>query len=89
MRRIIISVVTVLSFAITVYAADIATTPLQQTQPKKSFEEHKADILKNIDARIARNQEEKTCVQAAMNHDGIKACRDKFKADQKAQRQMK
>jgi len=51
-----------------------------------SFEQRKSDILKHIDERIARNQEEKSCVQAAKNHDDIKACRDKFKAEVLQQR---
>lgn len=51
-----------------------------------NFEQHKADIIRRIDLRIARNQEEKSCIQAAKNHDDVKACRDKFKAEVQEQR---
>ncbi len=49
--------------------------------PGPNFEQIKAETLKRIDGRIARNQEEKTCVQAAKNHEDLKACHDKFMAE--------
>jgi hypothetical protein len=52
------------------------------------FEQKKAEVLKHIDQRIARNQEERACVQAAANHDALKACREKFKAEMKSDRQV-
>lgn len=55
----------------------------------QNFETRKAEVLKHIDQRIARNQEEKTCVQAAANHDALKACREKFRAEMKSDRPVK
>lgn len=73
-------------FAAPAFAVD--TIP-QSKSPGPNFEQHKADIIKRIDGRIARNQEEKVCVQAAANHDAIKVCRDTFKAEVMEQRQKK
>ena len=56
--------------------------------PGQNFEKHKADVISRIDARIARNQEEKTCVQEARKPADIKACQDKFKADNKDSREQ-
>lgn len=62
-----------------------STSAAENTQPSKgpgpNFEQFKTEILTRIDARIARIQEEKTCVQAAKNHEDLKACRDKFRAE--------
>ena len=52
----------------------------------QNFETRKAEVLKNIDQRIVRNQEEKACVQSAANHDALKACREKFRAEMKSDR---
>jgi len=71
-------------FALQANAAD--TTPQTKTA-SPNFEQHKADILKRIDERIAHNQEEKGCIQAAKNQNDIKACREKFKAENKEMRQ--
>ncbi|NVN99659.1 MAG: hypothetical protein HXX17_10065 [Geobacteraceae bacterium] len=75
-----------LLFSIPVFAAD---NQPQQGTPGQNFEKHKSDIIARIDKRIARNQEEKSCVQAAKNHDDIKACRDKLKEEQNADRPKK
>ena len=53
----------------------------QSKGPDSNFEQRKANVLKHIDMRIVRNQEEKSCVQAAQNPDDLKACREKFKED--------
>jgi hypothetical protein len=86
MKAKIISVVVAMLFAVPVFAAE--PVPLQKAAGP-NFEKHKADIISHIDTRIARNQEEKSCVQAAQNHVDIKACRDRFKAEIKEQRQKK
>jgi hypothetical protein len=43
-----------------------------------SFEEKKAQILKHIDERSAKLQQEKTCIGAAKDDNDLKACREKF-----------
>jgi hypothetical protein len=56
--------------------------------PGQNFEKRKADIISRIDARIARNQEEKSCVQAAQKPADVKACQEKFKADNRDGREQ-
>ena len=82
MKSTIIAAVIVTLFSVPVFAAD--STPQAKVGP--NFEQHKAEIVKRIDARIARNQEEKACVQASTNHEAVKACRDKFKEEMKDHR---
>lgn len=86
MKTKIISVMILALFTVPAFAVDGAPQP-KPAGP--NFEKHKADIIGRIDARIARNQEEKACVQSAQNHDAIKACRDKFKAEIREQQQKK
>jgi len=83
MKTAFITVSLMLLSAIVSFAVDSAP---QAKGPGPNFEQHRADIIKRIDGRIARNQEEKSCVQAAKNHDDIKACRNKFKAEVQEQR---
>ena len=83
MKTVMIAMAVSILFAAPAFAADDAP---QFKGPGPSFEQRKSDILKHIDERIARNQEEKTCVQAAKNHDDLKACREKFKAEVLQQR---
>lgn len=52
----------------------------------QNFDKIKADVTGRINARIARNQEELSCVQNAKNHAELKACRDKFREEVKEQR---
>jgi len=84
MKTVLIAMAASILFAAPAFAADNAPQP---KGPGPSFEQRKSDILKHIDERIARNQEEKTCVQAAKNHDDLKACRDKIRAEVMEQRQ--
>lgn len=86
MKTAMIAVVVSILFTVPAFADDNAPQP-KGKGPGPNFEQRKSDILKRIDERIARNQEEKTCVQAAKNHDDLKACRDKFKAEVQEQRQ--
>ncbi|HXE96483.1 MAG TPA: hypothetical protein VN642_08760 [Dongiaceae bacterium] len=83
MKTAMIAMTVSILFSAPAFAADNAP---QFNGAGPSFEQRKSDILKHIDERIARNQEEKSCVQAAKNHDDIKACRDKFKAEVLQQR---
>lgn len=84
MKTTMMAVSVSLLFAVSAFAIDGAPQP-KGVGP--NFEKNKADIISHIDQRIARNQEEKACVQAAKNHDDVKACRDKFKTEVKEQRQ--
>lgn len=86
MKTKIISAVFAMFLAVPAFAVDNSSQP---KSPGPNFEQHRGDILKRIDARIARNQEEKSCVQAAKNHDDVKGCRDKFKEELKEQRQKR
>jgi len=81
--RIAVLVACITSISSGVWAAD---TP-QQPKTGANFEQHKTEILKRIDTRIARNQEERACIQAAVNRDAIKVCRDKFKQEMQEQHQ--
>lgn len=83
MKTAIMIVSASLLFAVSAFATDAAP---QQKGPGPNFEQNKAEILKRIDQRISRNQEEKSCIQAAKNHDDVRACRDKFKAEVQEQR---
>lgn len=45
----------------------------------KNFEEQKAQIIQNLDKRIAGLNEMKSCISAAADKAAAKACREKFK----------
>ena len=89
MKHTIVKMVLVV-FVVAVFAAvSFAADPAPPAKvPGQNFEKHKADVISRIDARIARNQEEKTCVQAAKSGAEIKACKEKFKAAMDEQRQQ-
>jgi len=79
MKRVWIAVAVLsLVVAAAAFAADSGTAP---QGPGKSFEEQKADILKHIDTRMSSLQEGKACVQAAKNHDDLRVCRQKHRAE--------
>jgi len=86
MKKKIISLVIAGLFAVPAFAIDNALVPIA---PVQNFEQHKAELLKRIDERIARSQEEKSCVQAAQNQNDIKACREKIREEVRDQRQKK
>jgi len=67
----------VLSLALAAAAFAVEGNPPAKA-PDANFEKRQSDVLKMIDARIARLQKEKECVQAAKNMDDLKACREKF-----------
>ena len=84
MKKLILATAFSLLLAAPVIAGDTAP------QPKGSasdIAQLKAEILKRIDARIASNQEEKTCIKAAKTQDDITACQEKFKAALREQHQ--
>ncbi len=90
MKHILVRIILVMFLAGVFAAASIAAepTPPPAKAQGQDFEKHKANVLARIDARIARNQEEKTCVQAAKNPGELKACQEKFKAEAKQQREQ-
>jgi hypothetical protein len=45
------------------------------------FEEHKKEVLADMDTRIGMIQTEKSCIASATNRDGIKKCREAAKAE--------
>jgi hypothetical protein len=67
-----------------VFAAETAPPP---NVPGPTFEQRKAEILMRIDERIVRNQQEKSCIQAAKTPGDVKACQDKRAAEIRAERQ--
>lgn len=77
-RTVMAAVVLLLAFATPVIAVEGDQPP---KGPGQNFEQRKADILKRLDARIASAQEARACVQEAKNHEEIKACREKHKAE--------
>ena len=68
-----------------------ATAAFSTDQPPQgqglNFDQVKSNVINRINARIAHNQEELSCVQAAKNHADLKACRDKFREEQGGQNQ--
>ena len=75
-------VVTLLLTATAAFSAD--QPPQGQGQ---NFDQIKSNVVSRINARVALNQEELSCVQAAKNHADLKACRDKFRQEQSGQNQ--
>jgi len=45
------------------------------------FEEHKKEVLADMDTRISMIQNEKSCISSASNRDAIKKCREAAKAE--------
>jgi hypothetical protein len=45
----------------------------------QTFEQKKAEMLKKIENRINKMQEDRSCVQSAKDHDSLKACNEKRK----------
>ena len=85
MKRIVLVLFAVFACAGISLAVDNVS---QGKEPGQNFEKHKANIISRIDARIARNQEEKSCVQAAQKNADIKACQDKFRDENKERREQ-
>jgi len=60
-------------FVSSIFAED-AANPAQ-------FEEHKKNVLAEMEKGSALHQTVKSCIQAATNQEGIKKCRETAKAD--------
>ena len=62
--------------ALPAFAADSTTAPQGSTP---NFEQKKGEVIQHVSQKIARDQEELTCVQSATSLDALKTCRDKFR----------
>ena len=82
-RALIAAAVLSLAFAVPAFAVEGAQPPKDQAP---NFEQKKADILKNIEMRMTRMQEEKTCIQAAKSHEDLKACWEKQRKEMEKMR---
>lgn len=85
MKKTVVVTVLSLAFSVQVFAADGSQQP---AGPGPNFEKIKAEQLNRLEKRIAHLQEEKACIQAATNSEGVKACREKFKSEMKEDRRM-
>lgn len=56
-------------------------------QKEEKFEEHKQMILAEMDKRISLLQDERSCMASASDHNGMKACREKSKANHEKMRE--
>jgi hypothetical protein len=82
-RALIASAVLALAFAVSAFAADVN----QPTNaPAPTFEQQQANLLKQLDARIASLQEAKGCIQAAKSHADVQICRQKHRAEMQQMR---
>lgn len=64
-----------------------AAEPPQGAGAGPGFDKIKSEVVGKITARIARNQEELTCVQGAKKPSELKAFREKFREEMKEQRE--
>jgi hypothetical protein len=77
-RALIASTILSLVFALPTLAIESnAPPPVQSKKPVPTFDQRKAQVLKRLDERSTRLQEEKVCVQAAQNDEDLLACRQK------------
>ena len=74
-----------LAFLLTTTAAFSADQQPQGQGQGQNIDQMKSNVVSRINARIARNQEELSCVQAAKSHADLKACRDKFREEMQGQ----
>ncbi|MBI3812595.1 MAG: hypothetical protein HY283_10425 [Nitrospirae bacterium] len=82
-RTVIAAIVLLLAFAAPVIAVEGDQPP---KGPGLNFDQRKAQFLKMFDERIANIESTKTCVQAAKNHEEIKACLENRKAEMQKNR---
>jgi hypothetical protein len=80
----IAAVVLSLAIAAPVWAAEGGQPP---AGPAPNFDERKAEILKKLNEQMTSLQEAKSCIQAAKNHDDMRACREKHMAETKQLRE--
>ena len=84
MKRVVIAAVALLlGLSVSAFAIE-GSQPPKETAP--NFEQMKADHLQKLEVRISSLQQEKACVQASTNQEGLMACRSKHKAEMKEHR---
>jgi hypothetical protein len=77
-RTVIAATVLSLAFALPTLAIESkAPADLPTKKPAQSFEERKVQILKHLEDRNTKLQEEKACVQAAKSDEDLRVCRQK------------
>jgi len=82
-KYVIAAAVLSLVVAAAAFAADSGAAP---KGPNMTFEERQAEVLKHIDTRVSSLQEKRVCVQAAKNHDDLRACKQKHHAEMEKMR---
>jgi hypothetical protein len=91
MREVTLAALILLCLAIPAVATDVGGQP--QARPSQDFQQAKAGILKRIDERLARIQQERACVEAARSHEDARACREQFgprdRSENRQQRDLK
>ena len=83
-RTAVVAAVLSLAFAVPAFAAGTGQPPMG---PGPNFDQRKAEVLKKLDEQMSSLQEAKVCIQAAKNHDDMKACREKHMAEVKQSRE--
>ena len=73
-RALLMAVLLSLALVVPAFAAESGSP----TGSGPSFDEKKTQILKHIEERNAKLQQEKSCVGAAKDDNDLKACREKF-----------
>jgi hypothetical protein len=77
-RAVIAATVLSLAFALPILAIESnAPTNVPSKKPALTFDQRKTQILKHLEERSTKLQEEKVCVQAAKNDEDLKVCRQK------------
>ena len=82
-RALIAAAVLSLAFAVPAFAVD-GTQP--QKAPAPTFEQQQANLLKQLDTRIASLQEARGCIQAAKGSADVQICRQKHRAEMQQMR---
>ena len=81
MKTVFLAMLLISFWIIPAQAAD-TTTP----SPRLTVGQKRAEMLEKLNEKIARVQQEMACVQAASSHGELKACREKFRPEQKEER---
>ena len=82
-RTAVVAAVLSLAFAAPVFAVGGGQPPMG---PGPNFDQRKTEVLKKLNEQMSSLQEAKVCIQAAKNHDDMKACREKHMAEVKQSR---
>ena len=75
--------------AATVFSVLMGASPVARAAEGPDFEKHKAEAVTEIDQRIGKLQQMKSCISGASNHEAVKACRadmKEFREEQRSER---